>query len=236
MGWVQSAYRALCSPQKGITYDNYPPFFLSRGSRNTWGWLTCPGTPLDGASSSPTYSVAGPSHSRALYQWTLWFQSELFWERTEEHLVFAFPFIFLDGFSQVAGISSAFLMAFGRWNPSAVQLVRELAASLCIQKATSMNNPCIKSTNWIVVIAESNFRYCEEILLSTRKGRWKDGFQEHRSNYLSMCNKRVKKLLFTKYLIYFSVQRKWASKAHGDAERPKGCVYCPIDNFVSHFC
>ena len=35
--WVQSAYQALCSLQKGITYDNDPPFFLSRGSRKTCG-------------------------------------------------------------------------------------------------------------------------------------------------------------------------------------------------------
>ena len=37
VGRVRSAYRALCSPQKGIAYDNYPPFFLSSGSRNAWG-------------------------------------------------------------------------------------------------------------------------------------------------------------------------------------------------------
>jgi len=38
VGWVQSADRALCSPQKGIAYDNDPPFFLSLGGRNTGGW------------------------------------------------------------------------------------------------------------------------------------------------------------------------------------------------------
>ncbi|KAK4816392.1 hypothetical protein QYF61_016709 [Mycteria americana] len=40
-GWIWSAYWALCSPQKRIAYDNYPPFFLTeavviRGTR----WLT----------------------------------------------------------------------------------------------------------------------------------------------------------------------------------------------------
>jgi len=36
VGWVRSADRALCCPQKGITYDNDPPFFLSWGSCNTF--------------------------------------------------------------------------------------------------------------------------------------------------------------------------------------------------------
>jgi len=40
VGWVRSADRALCSPQKGITYDNDPSFFLSRGNFNMWGCLT----------------------------------------------------------------------------------------------------------------------------------------------------------------------------------------------------
>lgn len=37
---VLTAYWALCSPQKGVTYDNYLTFILGRGNLETWECLT----------------------------------------------------------------------------------------------------------------------------------------------------------------------------------------------------
>jgi len=65
VGWVSLAYWAICSLQKGIAYDNYPPFFLIGAVIMCGTDLLVLGNPLDGASLSSSF--AWTSHSRAPY-------------------------------------------------------------------------------------------------------------------------------------------------------------------------